>query len=95
MIYICTICEPTQGSVVSNGWYITTSGIVADPYTGKLTKLVKPKWKCPFCGAKYSLVTGARALIIDDRESPEDAGEVLVSPLDIPKTPMATRPSRL
>ena len=52
-----------------------------DRYTGKLTKLVNPKWKCPFCGAKYSLVSGARALIIDDRESPEDAGEVLIFPL--------------
>ena len=65
---------------MSNGWYITTSGIVADPYTGKLTKLVKPKWKCPFCGAKRSVVSGARALIIDDRDSAEDSGEILIFP---------------
>ena len=81
IVYICICCRPKQGSVVSNGWFITMSGVVVGRYTGKLTKLVNPTWKCPFCGAKYSLVSGARALIIDDRDSPEDAGEVLIFPL--------------
>ena len=50
---------------------------------------------CPFCGAKYSLITGARALIIDDRESADEEGDVLISPFNLPETPMGTRPSRL
>ena len=50
-------------------------------YTGKLTKVVNPKWKCPFCGATYTLTTGARALVIDDRRDPDDKGEVLVLPV--------------
>ena len=81
MIYICTSCQPNQGAVASNGWYITTSAIVVDPYTGKYTKLIQPKWKCPFCGHKYTLENGARALVIDDRDSPDDEGEVVVFPL--------------
>ena len=76
MVYICTSCEVRRGSIKSNGWYLTSSAIVLDPYSAKLTKLLNPRWKCPFCGAKYSLVTGARALAIDDRESPDDGGEV-------------------
>ena len=81
MIYICVSCHPNQGAVASNGWYITTSAIVVDPYTGRLTKVIQPKWKCPFCGQKFALVNGARALVIDDRESPDDEGEVIVFPL--------------
>ena len=69
VIYICRKCNPhPQGSVHSGGWYLTTSAIVLDPATNKLTKIVNAQWKCPFCGAKYKLCSGARALCIDDRE---------------------------
>ena len=78
MVYICVFCTVRRGSIKSNGWYLTTSGIVVDPFTGKLTKLINPRWKCPFCGAKFKLVNGSRALIIDDRQSEEDTGKVMV-----------------
>ena len=80
MVYICVACKPRRGSIWSNGRYITTSMIVVDPYTGKLTKIINPKWKCPFCGAKFTLVDGSRALMIDDRLADEDTGDVVVSP---------------
>ena len=54
IIYICTLCTPNQGAVATNGWYITTSGIVIDPFTGKANKICNARWKCPFCGGKYS-----------------------------------------
>ena len=93
IIYICIFCTPhPQGAVESNGWYITTSGIVADPSTGKLTKLAHPRWKCPLCGAMYSLVTGARALAIDGRESSEDTGDIIVFPLAYHKIWESTHP---
>ena len=52
--------------------------IVVDPYTGTLTNIINPKWKCPFCGAKFTLVDGSRALMIDDRLTNEDTGEVMI-----------------
>ena len=66
---------------MSNGWYITSSRVVTDVYTGKLTKVVNPKWKCPFCGAKYNLTTGSRTLVIDDRPEPDNKGSVIVLPI--------------
>ena len=82
IIYMCANCKPRpQGSIHSGGWFLTTSGIVSDPTTNKLTKIVHPRWKCPFCGAAYHLCNGAHALCIDDRESPEDGGDICILPL--------------
>ena len=82
IIYICVHCKPRhQGSIHSGGWFMTTSAIVIDPITQKLTKIVKPRWKCPFCGATYKLCNGSRALAIDDRVNPEDDGEIYILPL--------------
>ena len=81
MFYTCTLCDPNQGAVSSSGWFLTSSAVVADPWTGILSKLVNPKWKCPFCGGKYKCVNGARGLVIDDREHEEDEGEVVILPL--------------
>ena len=60
---------------------MATAAIVIDPITQKLTNIVKPRWKCPFCGATYKLCDGSRALAIDDRLNPEDDGEIYVLPL--------------
>ena len=63
---MCRRCEPNQGSIRSNGWFLTTSHIVRDE-AGKVIKLIKPHWKCPFCGGTFYCGTGARALMLDDR----------------------------
>ena len=78
IIYLCVSCSPHQGAVASNGWFLTTSNIVVDPATGRLNKLINPKWKCPFCGAKYINCSGSRGIMVDDRESDEDAGEIVI-----------------
>ena len=72
MMCIFIYCNPNQGAVASNGWHVTTSGIAAYPFTGKLTKLCNPWWKCPFCGHQYKLTNGARVLTLDDRNHPDD-----------------------
>ena len=60
---------------------MTSSAITADQVTQTLTKCVKPRWKCPVCGATFKLCDGSRALAIDDRDNPEDKGEICVLPL--------------
>ena len=46
-----------------------------------MTKICNAKWTCPCCGAVFILCCGSRALTIDDRENPEDDGDILVIPL--------------
>ena len=88
MIYMCVACVPNQGAGVPNGCFMTTSDAVVDQWTGEKTKLVHPKWKCPFCGAKYVNCSGPRGLMIDDRETDDDTGNILIFPLtmDIKKS---------